>query len=74
VTTRKRYWVVPAGTNWQVKYEGRVLSTHVLKSDAVAAGTKVAKANAPSQLTVLKQDGTIEYEYTYEADPYPPKG
>ena len=71
---RKRYWVVPAGTDWAVKHESKVLSRHVLKTDAVAAGQKVAKANTPSQLTVLKQDGTIEYEYTYGNDPYPPSG
>ncbi|MGH7510944.1 MAG: DUF2188 domain-containing protein [Gemmatimonadales bacterium] len=71
---RKRYWVVPYGTNWQVKHEGRVLSTHVLKSDAIEAGRKVAKANMPSQLTILKQDGTIEEEFTYGNDPYPPVG
>ena len=74
MSTRKRYWVVPHSTNWQVKHEGRVLSTHVLKSDAVDAGVKIAKANVPSQLTVLRQDGTIEYERTYRDDPYPPVG
>ena len=74
MSQRKHFWVVPYGTNWQVKHEGRVLSTHVIKSDAVAAGVKVAKTNMPSQLTVLKQDGTIEYEHTYGNDPYPPQG
>ncbi len=74
MASRKRYWVVPNATNWQVKHEGQVLSTHVLKSDAVDAGVKIAKANVPSQLTVLKQDGTIEYEHTYGNDPYPPQG
>lgn len=71
---RKRYWVVPNAGNWDVKHEGKVLSHHVLKSAAVEAGTKIAKANQPSQLTVLKQDGTIEYEHTYGSDPYPPVG
>jgi len=71
---RKRYWVVPDGNHWAVKYEGQVLSRHDLKTDAVAAGQNVAKANMPSQLTVLKKDGTIEYEYTYGDDPYPPPG
>lgn len=68
---RKRFWVVP---EWDVKHNGRVLSHHYLKSAAVDAGTKVAKANKPSQLTVLKLDGTIEYEHTYGNDPYPPVG
>lgn len=71
---RKQFHVVPSGTNWQVKYSGDVLSTHKLKSDAVSAGQNVAKANQPSQLVVHKADGTIEYEYTYGDDPYPPQG
>ena len=71
---RKRFWVVPDGNDWAVKHEGRVLSRHYLKTDAVASGQNVARANQPSQLTVLKQDGTIEYEYTYGNDPYPPPG
>ncbi|RSM82575.1 DUF2188 domain-containing protein [Kibdelosporangium aridum] len=71
---RKRYWVVPHGTNWQVKHDGQVLSNHVLKSQAVDAGRKAAIANQPSQLTILKQDGTIEQEFTYGNDPYPPVG
>lgn len=71
---RKRYWVVPDGDNWAVKHDSQVLSRHVLKDEAVAAGQKVAKANQPSQLTVLKRDGKIEYEYTYGGDPYPPPG
>ncbi|MEI8407034.1 MULTISPECIES: DUF2188 domain-containing protein [unclassified Kribbella] len=71
---RKRYWVVPNSGNWDVKHQGQVLSHHYLKSAAVEAGTKVAKANQPSQLTVMKMNGQIEYEYTYGADPYPPHG
>lgn len=68
---RKKYWVVPA---WDVKHNGMVLSHHYLKSDAVDAGAKVAKANKPSQLIIQRADGTIEKEYTYGDDPYPPIG
>ncbi|WP_280483600.1 DUF2188 domain-containing protein [Nocardia farcinica] len=71
---RNRYWVVPDGGNWKVTFEGRILSTHLVKSAAVEAGTKAAKANQPSQLTVLKQNGQIEYEHTYGDDPFPPNG
>ena len=59
---------------WHVRHEGSTLSTHVVKADAVNAGQKVAKDNRPSQLVVHRKDGTIEYEYTYDNDPYPPKG
>ena len=57
-----------------VRYLQSTLSTHVTKETAVAAGQKVAKANQPSQLVVHKMDGTIEHEYTYGNDPYPPRG
>jgi len=74
MTNRKIYWVVPHDSVWQVKHDRRVLSTHYLKDSAVAEGHRVAKANAPSQLKVMRKDGTIEFENTYEFDPYPPVG
>lgn len=72
--SRNKYWVVPSGGNWDVKHEGTVLSSHYLKETAVTEGTKVAKANQPSQLIIKRADGTIEKEYTYGDDPYPPVG
>jgi hypothetical protein len=72
--TRKVYRVQHISTNWHVRHNGSSLSTHALKNEAVSAGQSVAKANAPSQLVVHKLDGTIEYEYTYGDDPFPPKG
>lgn len=74
MAARKRYDVVPASGNWAVKHNGNTLSTHVLKSTAVDAGVKVARANAPSQLFIHRADGTIEDERTYGSDPYPPPG
>lgn len=71
---RKVYRVQHISATWHVRHEGSTLSTHVLKTDAVSAGQKTAKANRPSQLVVHRTDGTIEYEYTYDNDPYPPKG
>jgi len=71
---RKVYRVVPNGSAWQVKHDGKVLSDHSLKSDAIDSGRKFAKANMPSQLVVHRADGTIETEYTYGDDPHPPKG
>lgn len=72
--SRKVYRVQHISTIWHVRHNGGTLSTHALKSDAVSAGQSVAKANEPSQLVVHKLDGTIEYEYTYGNDPFPPKG
>jgi hypothetical protein len=71
---RKVYHVVPNGTNWQVKHNGQVFSNHILKSAAIESGRQVAIANQPSQLVIHKADGTIETEYTYGNDPYPPVG
>lgn len=74
MATRRIYRVQYISQRWCVRHEGSTLSTHVTKGTAVSAGQKVAKANTPSQLVVHRMDGTIEYEYTYENDPYPPKG
>lgn len=74
MTTRKRYNVVPRNGNWAVTHNSQTLSTHVLKTAAVDAGVKVAKANVPSQLFIYRADGTIEDERTYGNDPYPPPG
>lgn len=72
--SRNIYHVVPDSGNWQVKHNGQVLSSHYYKESAIESGRRIAKANMPSQLVVHKADGTIEYEYTYGSDPYPPKG
>lgn len=72
--SRKIFRVVPHGTNWQVKHNGEVLTNHTNKDDAIAKGRAYALANKPSQLVVHKADGTIEYEWTYDDDPYPPRG
>jgi hypothetical protein len=73
-TLRKRYDVVPHGTNWRVTHAGQTLSSHVLKPPAIESGVKVARANQPSQLIIHRADGTIEDERTYGNDPYPPRG
>lgn len=71
---RKVYRVVPNGDQWSVTHAGSSLSNHYTKPPAVSAGQAAAKANVPSQLVVHKADGTIEYEYTYGDDPFPPRG
>ncbi|MFE0473236.1 DUF2188 domain-containing protein [Streptomyces sp. NPDC058947] len=65
---------MPNGGTWQLRREQTPLSNHTYKTDAVDAGRRAARANPPSQLIIHKADGTIETEYTYEGDPYPPKG
>lgn len=72
--TRKQYWVQYLSSRWQVRHNGVTLSTHVLKDDAVTAGVKAARANAPSELIICRMDGTIEDKRTYGDDPFPPRG
>lgn len=74
MTARKLYFVSPDASNWKVTHAGQILSRHVLKTAAVDAGVKVAEANAPSSLRIMRANGTIEDERTYGSDPYPPRG
>lgn len=71
---RKQYWVQYLQDRWKVRHDGTTLSSHVVKTDAVDAGVKVAQANKPSSLKICRMDGTIEDERTYGDDPYPPRG
>ena len=68
------FHVVPNGSAWQVKHNGKVLSDHFLKQPAIDNGVAYAKANMPSQLLIHRADGTIEDERTYGQDPFPPRG
>lgn len=73
------YRVLPNAGNWKVTREGVDRSNHTLKSEAVETGQTAARSEwedfkRPSQLVVHRADGTIEYEYTYGQDPYPPPG
>jgi len=72
--TRKQYWVQYLDERWKVRHSGSTLSTHVIKTDAVEAGVKVAKANVPSELVICTKDGRIEDKRTYGDDPHPPSG
>jgi hypothetical protein len=73
---RKRYHVVPNGSDWKLNQEGSSMSlfSHPTKSVVVDKGRQVAQANHPSQLIIHTQDGRIETEHTYGKDPYPPPG
>ena len=74
---RVTYHVLPRKAGgWEVKAEGSksAASTHDRKVDAVAKGRTLAKKNELGQLIVHKQDGKIQTEYTYGADPRRTKG
>ncbi|MGI5213542.1 DUF2188 domain-containing protein [Plantactinospora sp. CA-290183] len=74
MTARSQYHVVPAGDRWKVEQGSTVAGTYDTKGAAIEQGRKVAKDNQPSQLVVHTADGKVENEYTYQDDPFPPKG
>ena len=69
MTKRTSIHVVPQREEWAVKEEGRVLSTHDTKAEAVDRATKAAKSAPLGQVVIHKSDGTIETEHTYGKDP-----
>lgn len=71
---RAIYRVLPASGAWQVKKDGAVLSNHRTKDPAIDDARRRALANQPSQVVVHRADGTIETEWTYGDDPFPPRG
>ena len=77
MTPRKVYHVTkgPDG-EWKVKAENasRASCSHETKAEAVGRAKELANGQDTGQVIVHKQDGTIQTEYTYGQDPYPPKG
>jgi uncharacterized protein YdaT len=77
MSSRKVYHVTPSPrAGWQVKGEQaqRATSTHPTKNEAVVRARELASHRKLAQVIVHKQDGTIQTEYTYGQDPYPPEG
>ncbi|WP_326557849.1 DUF2188 domain-containing protein [Micromonospora sp. NBC_01796] len=72
--SRSEYHVVPDGSRWKVEQGSSGFGTFATKQEAVDKGRETARANQPSQLVLHTTDGKIETEYTYQDDPYPPKG
>jgi len=62
--------VVPHEEGWAVTREGAepALSIHDTKKAAVSAGREEAKAHAPSELVVHKQDRSVQETFSYDAD------
>jgi hypothetical protein len=74
---RKTYYVTPnADGGWRVQAEkaSRASGIHKTKAEAVEQAKKLAKNQDLGQVKILKKDGTIQIEYTYGKDPYPPEG
>jgi poly(hydroxyalkanoate) granule-associated protein len=69
VSESSEFRVAPGAAGWVVEEEGasRARSEHPTKASAVAAGREIARREAPSTLVVLRQDGTEQGRYSYEA-------
>jgi hypothetical protein len=71
--TRTVYHVVPdaAGEQWLVTQENddSMRDTFRTKQEAIDAAKHYARGQEPSQVTVHKSDGNMEYESTYGDDP-----
>ena len=76
MTKRITYDVSPRGSEWTVTKRGASRPTAVCdrKDDAIARAREVARGFAESQVVVRKADGTIQTEWTYGTDPFPPRG
>lgn len=73
---REIYDVMPRGDRWAVKGRGakRAVGVFADKEDAIRRAKDIAKRWLESQVVIRKQDGTIQTEYTYGHDPFPPRG
>ena len=65
--------VVPAGSDWQVKQDGRTLSTHRTQGAALDAGRPVARAGH-TELVTHRANGQIRASDSHGHDPSPPRG
>jgi hypothetical protein len=63
---RHVYSVVPHGTTWDVKEEGRAeaVASDLDRNEAIAVARSLAEASSFGQIIVCGADGLIEYEST----------
>ncbi len=57
---------------WWNRMDGRVVSRHRLKVEAVAAGREIAR-RLRVEHTIHRADGVISEKNSYGNDPHPPK-
>jgi hypothetical protein len=62
---RTRYDVLPRDDGWVVETGGKATPPLPTKELAVAAATRRAEDDAPAEVVVHQQDGTIEEERTF---------
>jgi len=77
MSNRKTFHVTPrADGGWNVRRENtsRASSIHDTKAEAINRAKELAKNQDLGQVIIHKKDGTIQTEYTYGKDPFPPEG
>lgn len=62
-----------SGSGWVNKQGGEVISRHIRKDTAEAAGRKAAKEQKAEHV-IHKRDGTIGEKNSHGGDPFPPRG
>ena len=70
---KKSFHVVKSGTNWSVKSNKRVLSSHNTQKNAIDSAITRTK-RAKTEVVIHGRDGRIRSKDSYGNDPYPPKG
>lgn len=65
---------VPVGERdrWCNKVDGKVLSRHRVKDEAVAAGREIAR-RLRVEHAIHREDGQISEKNSYGSDPFPPR-
>lgn len=69
VATRDGQWVVTRERRPDGEFD-----SFETKEEAVTRARGEARQQLPSQVKVHRTDGTIEHEFTYGDDPFPPRG
>lgn len=69
VTTKDGKWIVTRERHPEGEFD-----SFETKNEAIARARSEAQKQKPSQVKVHRADGTIETEFTYADDPYPPRG
>ena len=73
---RTRIHVIPHDRGWAVRREGaaRASGVYDTKAAALRHAKDIARGRTYGQVVVHRKDGRIESQYSYEHNPYPPKG
>ena len=71
----KQLHVVRCGEDWKLKQDNALRSSGVFgtQREAIDRGRQIAR-NQHEELTVHATDGKIRAKWSYDNDPYPPKG